>query len=352
MQDICAQNPVLAGQRVDHHLGRRRAIGKVEKRSPTPRDAVPLDLGGGVEPVRRQADPRLIGLGDQIGETPDLRPSPHLARRENHRLGRAARPRGGKLRQPRPDRQAGVLNRHPVQIRARRGGRGRGIGHFRGIGRAHPHRFGRDRKDLRGHLRELLMQALPHLGAAMVHQHRAIGIKLHQGPRLVQMRQRKGNAEFHRAQRDPALERPVRRVPFRHRRLARLVVRIGLQLRHKRVQHAILDGLAVMGLLRLHFARNIPGRRGFASAGQSPLGGRGIEIAFAQVERVEPCDMGQMVHRALHPQQALRPAKAAKGGGALGVGAQPVAFDPHRGHEIAAVRMQHRPVADRQAQVP
>jgi hypothetical protein len=48
-----------------------------------------------------------------------------------------------------------------------------------------------------GHLDE---QALPHLGAAMVQQDRAVGIEVDQGAGLVQVRGRERDAELHRRQ--------------------------------------------------------------------------------------------------------------------------------------------------------
>ena len=61
--------------------------------------------------------------------------------------------------------------------------------------------------------------------------------------------------------------------------------------------------------------------------------------------------MGDMVDHPLDPEHPLGAAEAAEGGGRLGVGPQPVALDPHVLQMIGVVGMQHRPVADRQAQV-
>ena len=58
-----------------------------------------------------------------------------------------------------------------------------------------------------------------------------------------------------------------------------------------------------------------------------------------------------MRHRLFHAQNTLRTAKAAIGGVALGIGAQPVAFNAQRGHEIGPVGMKHGAVADRQRQI-
>jgi hypothetical protein len=62
VEDIGAQDAVLAGQRVDHDLGTGHAIGEIEERPPASRDAVPLDLGRLVEPRGAEADARHVGL--------------------------------------------------------------------------------------------------------------------------------------------------------------------------------------------------------------------------------------------------------------------------------------------------
>ena len=83
--------------------------------------------------------------------------------------------------------------------------------------------------------------------------------------------------------------------------------------------------------------------------GQSPR--RGIEIDPPHRQRVQPQSERDVIHHPLDPHHPLRPAKAAKGGGALGVGAQPVAFDPHRRQVIGVVGVQHGAVGHRQRQI-
>ena len=51
MQDVGAQDAVFAGQRVDHHLGHRRAIGEIERTAGPALDPVPGHFGRLVEPV-------------------------------------------------------------------------------------------------------------------------------------------------------------------------------------------------------------------------------------------------------------------------------------------------------------
>ena len=55
-------------------------------------------------------------------------------------------------------------------------------------------------------LGDFLEQALTHLGAAVVQVNRAVLIDMHQGTGLVQVREREGNAEFHRGQSNAAFD--------------------------------------------------------------------------------------------------------------------------------------------------
>ncbi|MPL80129.1 hypothetical protein SDC9_26022 [bioreactor metagenome] len=118
------------------------------------------------------------------------------------------------------------------------------------------------------------------------------------------------------------------------------------------MQDEILHLLTVMGRL-LFLGRNTLG--GARGGRRPPRRGQGlglvIEVTTAQLGGLDADHMREMLHRALDAQHPLRPAEAAIGGVRLGVGAQPVAFDPQRRDEIGVVGMQHCPVADRQAEV-
>src|SRR3546814_15648301 len=54
--------------------------------------------------------------------------------------------------------------------------------------------------DLLGHLG---VQALAHLGSAMVHQHRAVTVHMHQSTRLIEGRHIERNAKLHGCERQP-----------------------------------------------------------------------------------------------------------------------------------------------------
>ena len=141
VQDVGAQDPVLAGQRVDRHLGHRRAIGEIEERPAPPRPPVPLDLGRRVEARRRELHPRLIGRRHQRRGTrraaPPIATSPSTNRTS---LGLGLPALGRERPQPPGQRVAGGLHRHAVQVAARARRRRRGVGHLAGVGRGDPHR--------------------------------------------------------------------------------------------------------------------------------------------------------------------------------------------------------------------
>ena len=62
-----------------------------------------------------------------------------------------------------------------------------------------------DAEFLGHHLRDLDVEPLPHLGAAMVQVHRAVLIDMHQRAGLVEVDEREADAELHRGERKAAL---------------------------------------------------------------------------------------------------------------------------------------------------
>ncbi len=75
--------------------------------------------------------------------------------------------------------------------------------------------------------------------------------------------------------------------------------------------------------------------------GLAPLDLCHVVIRPPHRDRVETQIMRDVVHHPFDPQHPLRTAKAAKGGGALGVGPEPVAFDADMGQVIGIVCVQH-----------
>jgi hypothetical protein len=202
-------DPVLAGQGVDHHLRTGRAIGEVvERPAVVARGRSGCSASGSSR--RRQRDPRDVGeLTNSrrlISRSPSRTPS-------GVNTGSHAELVAGERRQPRLDLPAGVQRRHAVEVAARRGGGGRGVGHLVGARRADLHRVERDLERLGDHLGDLDVEALAHLGAAVVQVDRAVGVDVHQGAGLVQVAGGEGDAELHRRQRDAALIRGFRRWP-------------------------------------------------------------------------------------------------------------------------------------------
>ena len=103
------------------------------------------------------------------------------------------------------DRARGDARRHAVEIGAGGCGRGRGVGNLRRVGRGDAHALQPDAEFLRHHLRDLDIEPLPHLGAAMVQVHGAILIDMHQRAGLVEVDEREADAELHRRERKAAL---------------------------------------------------------------------------------------------------------------------------------------------------
>jgi hypothetical protein len=100
----------------------------------------------------------------------------------------------------------GVLRRHAVEIGTGRGCGGRRIRHLAGGCRSDLHLVDVDLEFLGNDLCDLDVQPLPHLGAAMVQVHRAVGVDMHQRAGLIEMCRSERDAEFDRRQRQAALD--------------------------------------------------------------------------------------------------------------------------------------------------
>ena len=64
------------------------------------------------------------------------------------------------------------------------------------------------------HLRDLDVQALPHLGTAVIHLHRAVGEDVNQRASLVELHQRERDSELDGGQSDSLAQRPAPCVPI------------------------------------------------------------------------------------------------------------------------------------------
>ena len=184
----------------------------------------------------------------------------------------------------------------------------------------------------------------------MVQDDRPILIDMHQGPGLIEPGERKGNPELHRRQGNAALQDRIPAIPRRNLGLPGAVLAGFLQLRHQlmadEILHLHMEGRG-LGL-------RIDGRMGAAIALARPRPAHPVGVVKVQqphIQRLTAHGMGNVIQHPLDPHHALRAAKAAIGGGALGVGAQPVAFDADIAQVIAIVGMQHGPVRHRQGQI-
>ena len=209
-----AQQPVLAGQRVDRDLGHRRAVGEVEERPAGQRRAVVVDLRRRVEARRRQLHARVVRGVDELGErergarrrarSPPANATSSGAQ-SNLRAANAARRSRSVARRG--------ARRHAVDVAARRCGRRRRVRHLARVGRRYAHRVERHAELLRDDLLHLGEQALAHLGAAVVQQHRAVAVDVDQRAGLVVMRRGERDAELDRRQRDAALDDRAGAIP-------------------------------------------------------------------------------------------------------------------------------------------
>ncbi len=174
------------------------------------------------------------------------------------------------------------------------------------------------------------MQALAHLGPAVVDQHAAVGIHMYQSARLVELRGRKADAELHRRERQSALQDRLRRVPGGDLGAARAVTAAFGKLGDQRLQDVVLHRHAVV--------------RGVA------LGGS-VKIAQPHIQRVQAQRSGDVTQNHFGHHHALRPAEAAKRGVALLVCFAAVRVDRHMLQKIRVVGVEDGAVGHRAAEV-
>ena len=197
-------HPVLARERVDDHLRAGGAVGEVEERPAGRAGAVPGDLRRLVEAGLGELH---AGLSTQV-----------FARSANDRLSLPTKTRSSRnvdlvfgdpeaLRRMRRhaglDRARRDARRHAVEVGAGGGGgRRRCSAPSRCVVAVMRTRSMRDAELLRHHLRDLDVEPLPHLGAAVVEVHGAVLVDVHQRAGLVEMGEREADAELHRRQRE------------------------------------------------------------------------------------------------------------------------------------------------------
>ena len=252
-----------------------------------------------------------------------------MVRREPDGLRRHLEALGREGDEARLDRRGRRLGGLAVEIGAARGGGRRRVRDLGRIGRRYSYPVEIEAELARDDLGDLGEEALPHLGAAVVQQHAAVGVDVHQGTRLVVERGGERDAELHRRHRDAALHHRARRVPGADRCAPRRVVRGRRELVEEAVGDEVLDPHVV--------GRDVAPRR--------------VEVRAANGDRVEVERARDLVQHVLDRHHPLRATKATEGGVRLRVRLAAVRDDPHRRQPVGVVGVHHRAVVDRAAQV-
>ena len=330
VQDVGAQQLPFAGQRVDDHLAHRRAVGVVVERAALHLVLVPAQAGRGVEAVGPQLLAVEVGLAHHGAEGQRAAVDLDLVVGEAHRAGLAAMALGRALGQPLADLARGVLRGLAVEVGAGRSRRGRGVRDLGRVGGRDAHALEAHAELVRHHLRHLGVQALAHLGAAVVHQDRAVGVDMHQRAGLVEVLDVERDAELQRCQRQPALEHRARGVEAGDLLAPRAVVARGLELGHQLVHDVVGHGLAVGRHVVLALA---------------------VEVDAPHVERIAAQLARHRVHDVLDRDRALRAAETAEGRVALRVGLARVAVHADVGQPVGVVEVAQRARHHRARQV-
>ena len=330
VQHVGPRQLPLAGQRVDDDLAHGRTVREVIERPALQGVAVPVQLRRGVEAVAPQLHARHVGLQREVGEGDALAVDDDLVVGEAHVLRVAApfpRREGGETVLDLPRR---VLRRLAVQVAARRRRGGRGVGDLLRVGGRHAHALEVHAQLVRDDLRHLGVQPLAHLGAAVVHEDRAVVVDVHQRARLVEVLHVERDAELHRREGDALLQYRARRVEGRDLLAACRVVAGRDQLVGQRLDDVVLDLLAI--------------RREVVRLAAVVVGAAHRQRVLAELAR-------DRVEDHLDGDRALRAAEAAERGVALRVGARAVAVDRHVGQPVRVVEVAQRARHHRARQV-
>ena len=247
VKDVDAQQAVFAGEGVDGDLAQRGAVGEVVEGPAAHGAGVVAELGGGVEAGVPQLHAGQPGVERDLGEGGVEAGGAHAAGLEAHAGRLDARLAGDEGRQPPADRPAGGLGGLAVEVAARRGGGGRGVGHAGGVGGRQAHVAHRQAELGGDDLAHLGVEALAHLGAAVADAHAAVLIHMHQRAGLVEEGVGEGDAELDRGERQPALEHLARGVEGGDFGAAPGVVGVAHQAGHQRGDDVVFDAHPVGG---------------------------------------------------------------------------------------------------------
>ncbi|MNQ25004.1 hypothetical protein D3C85_382160 [compost metagenome] len=217
-----------------------------------------------------------------------------------------------------------------IQVGARGGGGRRGVRHLVGIGGGDLDARDIDLQHFGDYLRDLGIEALAHLGAAVVQMNAAVGIDVDQRAGLVEEGGGEADAEFHRGQRQALLQHRALLVEFDNFTAALGVLAAFLQLGGHLVDDVVLDRLVVVGDVALVLT---------------------VVVELAYFERVLAQLARHRVHDFFDGDHPLRAAEAAVGGVRGGVGLAAVAVDGGVAEVVGVVRVEHRAVDDGAGQI-
>ena len=204
------------------------------------------------------------------------------------------------------------------------------FGHLGGGGGGDLHPVEVDLEDVGDDLGDLGVEALAHLGAAVVQVHRAVVVDVDQGAGLVVPGGGEGDAELDRRQADALADHRVGGVVGDDRLAAGLVVGGGFELVDDAVDDVVGDGLVV---------------------GRHVAVGGAVEVGAADLERVLAEGVGDLLHDPLGGDEALRAAEAAEGGVGDRVGLHRLGDQPYRRVVVGVVGVEEGAVGDRAGEV-
>ena len=309
MQDVHAQQFVLAGQGVDGHFAAGRAIGKVVEGTTAQGAAVVVDVGRGVKTIAPELHTLAVGELHRLREGTHQLRCAHLSLCEHHLIRLAAIGFGQTCGQVVAHLQGSAFCGAAIQIGAAGGRRGTGIGDFVGVGAADAHLAQGQAQHLGHHRTDLGVQALAHLGAAVVDQHTAIGVDRHQSTCLVELGGGEADAKLHRGEGDTALDNRVLRIESADLIAAISVVAICRQVSHEARQDVVFHRHAI---------------------GRGVARGLAIKVAQSHIQGIELQAAGDVTHHGFNQHHALRPTESTERGVALGVEFDAVRDDVHR----------------------
>ena len=213
MEEIGAQDPHLAGQRIDRDFGAGGAVGEVEERTPFRLQTIPTNFRrlviAGVPTAARAPRRHALASSPKLIEMlpANTRPSRNSIASGAIFQALAAKAVILSLISPRRD-----LCRHAVKVCPGRCGGRRSVGNLCGVGCGDAHEMKRHAELFGDDLGDLGEQPLPHLRAAVIEMDRAVGIDMHQRAGLIERDQCERDAKHHRRQRDASLDDRARSV--------------------------------------------------------------------------------------------------------------------------------------------